>query len=86
MITAADEALLSRAIELAAHAVALGDAPYGSLLAAEHRAARLADPERPVAGRAAGRTGSVRAGAGADRDLLPALVSCALNSFQIFGE
>jgi tRNA(Arg) A34 adenosine deaminase TadA len=33
VITPADEALLSRAIELAAQAVALGDAPYGSLLA-----------------------------------------------------
>ncbi|WP_049656037.1 nucleoside deaminase [Kitasatospora sp. MY 5-36] len=33
MITEADEALLRRAIALAAHAVALGDAPYGSLLA-----------------------------------------------------
>ncbi|WP_441247759.1 nucleoside deaminase [Kitasatospora sp. McL0602] len=32
MITAADEALLRRAIEIAAHAVTLGDAPYGSLL------------------------------------------------------
>ncbi|MFB7127397.1 nucleoside deaminase [Kitasatospora sp. NPDC056273] len=33
MITEADEALLRRAIALAANAVALGDAPYGSLLA-----------------------------------------------------
>ncbi|MFE7590340.1 nucleoside deaminase [Kitasatospora sp. NPDC057512] len=33
MITEADEALLRRAIAIAAHAVALGDAPYGSLLA-----------------------------------------------------
>ncbi|MEV4218780.1 MULTISPECIES: nucleoside deaminase [unclassified Nonomuraea] len=33
MITAADEKLLRRAIDLAAHAVTLGDAPYGSLLA-----------------------------------------------------
>ncbi|MEY9872135.1 tRNA(Arg) A34 adenosine deaminase TadA [Streptacidiphilus sp. MAP12-33] len=33
MITAADEALLLRAVEIAAHAVSLGDAPYGSLLA-----------------------------------------------------
>ncbi|KUJ67664.1 cytidine deaminase [Streptomyces albus subsp. albus] len=33
MITTADETLLRRAIELAAHAVTLGDAPYGSLLA-----------------------------------------------------
>lgn len=33
MITADDEALLRRAIEIAAHAVALSDAPYGSLLA-----------------------------------------------------
>ncbi|MFJ2937649.1 nucleoside deaminase [Streptomyces sp. NPDC087219] len=33
MITTADEALLRRAIGLAAHAVTLGDAPYGSLLA-----------------------------------------------------
>ncbi|MGW1509447.1 nucleoside deaminase [Streptomyces sp. NPDC002394] len=33
MITSADEALLRRAIGIAAHAVALGDAPYGSLLA-----------------------------------------------------
>ncbi|WP_018353364.1 nucleoside deaminase [Longispora albida] len=33
MITAADELLLRRAIEIAAHAVTLGDAPYGSLLA-----------------------------------------------------
>lgn len=34
MITPADETLLRRAIALAAHAVTLGDAPYGSLLAA----------------------------------------------------
>ncbi|MGW4896000.1 nucleoside deaminase [Kitasatospora sp. NPDC004240] len=34
MITAADESLLRRAIAIAAHAVILGDAPYGSLLAA----------------------------------------------------
>ncbi|GAA4011931.1 nucleoside deaminase [Streptomyces marokkonensis] len=34
MITSADEALLRRAIAVAAHAVTLGDAPYGSLLAA----------------------------------------------------
>ncbi|MET9950116.1 nucleoside deaminase [Streptomyces sp. NPDC006339] len=33
MITPADERLLRRAIEIAAHAVTLGDAPYGSLLA-----------------------------------------------------
>ncbi len=33
MITSADEALLRRAIGLAAHAVTLGDAPFGSLLA-----------------------------------------------------
>ncbi|MDX2560111.1 nucleoside deaminase [Streptomyces sp. TX20-6-3] len=33
MITTADEALLRRAIGLAAHAVTVGDAPYGSLLA-----------------------------------------------------
>ncbi|MFD7454051.1 nucleoside deaminase [Kitasatospora sp. NPDC059827] len=33
MITTADEALLRRAIEIAARAVELGDAPYGSLLA-----------------------------------------------------
>jgi tRNA(Arg) A34 adenosine deaminase TadA len=33
MITAADEALLRRAIAIAAHAITLGDAPYGSLLA-----------------------------------------------------
>lgn len=33
MITAADEKLLRRAIDIAAHAVTLGDAPYGSLLA-----------------------------------------------------
>ncbi|MGO4458172.1 nucleoside deaminase [Streptomyces sp. M-16] len=33
MITTADEALLRRAIAIAAHAVTLGDAPYGSLLA-----------------------------------------------------
>jgi tRNA(Arg) A34 adenosine deaminase TadA len=33
MITTADERLLRRAIALAAHAVPLGDAPYGSLLA-----------------------------------------------------
>ncbi|MFJ9901248.1 nucleoside deaminase [Streptomyces sp. NPDC091280] len=33
MITSADEALLRRAISIAAHAVELGDAPYGSLLA-----------------------------------------------------
>ncbi|MEV7885026.1 nucleoside deaminase [Streptomyces sp. NPDC002817] len=33
MISTADEHLLRRAIALAAHAVTLGDAPYGSLLA-----------------------------------------------------
>ncbi|MFD4654054.1 nucleoside deaminase [Kitasatospora sp. NPDC058444] len=33
MITEADEALLRRAIAIAAQAIALGDAPYGSLLA-----------------------------------------------------
>ncbi|MFC0598219.1 nucleoside deaminase [Streptomyces palmae] len=33
MITAADEALLRRAIDLASRSVAQGDAPYGSLLA-----------------------------------------------------
>jgi tRNA(Arg) A34 adenosine deaminase TadA len=33
MISAADEALLRRAIALAARAIAVGDAPYGSLLA-----------------------------------------------------
>ncbi|MYY06556.1 MULTISPECIES: nucleoside deaminase [unclassified Streptomyces] len=33
MITTADEALLRRAVALAARAVELGDAPYGSLLA-----------------------------------------------------
>ncbi|MFE2477081.1 deaminase [Streptomyces sp. NPDC059389] len=33
MITAADEALLRRAVAIAARAVTLGDAPYGSLLA-----------------------------------------------------
>ena len=33
MITTADEALLRRAIAIAAHAITLGDAPYGSLLA-----------------------------------------------------
>ena len=33
MITPADETLLRRAISIAAHAVTLGDAPYGSLLA-----------------------------------------------------
>ncbi|MDI2127720.1 nucleoside deaminase [Yinghuangia seranimata] len=33
MITPADETLLRRAIALAAHAVTLGDAPFGSLLA-----------------------------------------------------
>lgn len=33
MITTADEDLLRRAIEIAAHATTLGDAPYGSLLA-----------------------------------------------------
>jgi tRNA(Arg) A34 adenosine deaminase TadA len=33
VITPADERLLRRAIALAAHAVTLGDAPYGSLLA-----------------------------------------------------
>ena len=32
VITSADEALLQRAIAIAAHAVTLGDAPYGSLL------------------------------------------------------
>ncbi|WP_327268255.1 nucleoside deaminase [Streptomyces sp. NBC_01218] len=35
MITPADETLLRRAIGLAARAVTLGDAPYGSLLADE---------------------------------------------------
>ena len=34
MITAADEKLLRRAIAIAAHAVTLGDGPFGSLLAA----------------------------------------------------
>ena len=34
MITPADEELLRRAIDIAARAVSLGDAPYGSLLAA----------------------------------------------------
>ncbi|GAB2444200.1 nucleoside deaminase [Streptomyces incanus] len=33
MITTADERLLRRAIAVAAHALTLGDAPYGSLLA-----------------------------------------------------
>jgi tRNA(Arg) A34 adenosine deaminase TadA len=33
MITPADETLLRRAIAIAAHAITLGDAPYGSLLA-----------------------------------------------------
>ncbi|GAA2046002.1 nucleoside deaminase [Catenulispora yoronensis] len=33
MLTPADETLLRRAIAIAAHAVTLGDAPYGSLLA-----------------------------------------------------
>ena len=33
MITQADETLLRRAIAIAAHAITLGDAPYGSLLA-----------------------------------------------------
>jgi tRNA(Arg) A34 adenosine deaminase TadA len=33
VITPADQALLRRAIAIAAHAVTLGDAPYGSLLA-----------------------------------------------------
>ena len=33
MITPADQALLRRAIAIAAHAITLGDAPYGSLLA-----------------------------------------------------
>ncbi|MEU6977391.1 MULTISPECIES: nucleoside deaminase [unclassified Streptomyces] len=33
MISPADEKLLRRAVEVAARAVALGDAPYGSLLA-----------------------------------------------------
>ena len=32
MITLADKTLLRRAIGIAAHAVTLGDAPYGSLL------------------------------------------------------
>jgi tRNA(Arg) A34 adenosine deaminase TadA len=32
VITSADEAMLRRAIAIAAHAVTLGDAPYGSLL------------------------------------------------------
>ena len=33
MITPADETLLRRAIAIASHAITLGDAPYGSLLA-----------------------------------------------------
>ena len=33
MITPADQALLRRAIAIAAHAITAGDAPYGSLLA-----------------------------------------------------
>jgi tRNA(Arg) A34 adenosine deaminase TadA len=33
VLTPADETLLRRAIEIAAHAITLGDAPYGSLLA-----------------------------------------------------
>ncbi|MFD5432889.1 nucleoside deaminase [Kitasatospora sp. NPDC127067] len=33
MITDADRALLRRALAIAAHAITLGDAPYGSLLA-----------------------------------------------------
>ena len=33
MITPADQTLLRRAIAIAAHAITLGDAPYGSLLA-----------------------------------------------------
>ncbi len=33
MLTPADEVLLRRAIAIAAHAVTIGDAPYGSLLA-----------------------------------------------------
>jgi tRNA(Arg) A34 adenosine deaminase TadA len=33
MVTPADENLLRRAIEIAAHAITIGDAPYGSLLA-----------------------------------------------------
>jgi tRNA(Arg) A34 adenosine deaminase TadA len=33
VISPADEALLRRAIAIAAHAITLGDAPYGSLLA-----------------------------------------------------
>ena len=33
MITPADKTLLRRAIAIAAHAITLGDAPYGSLLA-----------------------------------------------------
>ena len=33
MISAADESMLRRAIAIAAEAVTLGDAPYGSLLA-----------------------------------------------------
>jgi tRNA(Arg) A34 adenosine deaminase TadA len=36
VITLADQALLRRAIAIAAHAVTLGDAPYGSLLADAH--------------------------------------------------
>jgi tRNA(Arg) A34 adenosine deaminase TadA len=35
VITPADETLLRRAIAIAAHAVTVGDAPYGSLLAGE---------------------------------------------------
>ena len=33
MITPADQTLLRRAIAIAAHAITVGDAPYGSLLA-----------------------------------------------------
>jgi tRNA(Arg) A34 adenosine deaminase TadA len=35
VITPADETLLRRAVAIAAHAITLGDAPYGSLLADE---------------------------------------------------
>lgn len=36
MLTADDEAFLRRAIELATHAVEIGDGPYGSLLVDQH--------------------------------------------------
>jgi tRNA(Arg) A34 adenosine deaminase TadA len=36
VISSADESFLRRAIDIATHAIALGDAPYGSLLVDQH--------------------------------------------------